>query len=504
MSAQLDRIKKLLLTMYNSKSKGNDALSEGIRSISNFSGIDDLIRSVVIEASHYQALGRSADDFLIERCGINLYNDDVGAITGADAGGVLKTADSVVPEYSDERKWLSSDTTSDISSNLIIKWPADVIASMNAKRDSGAPGKAYTGVEIVVSGLYSWWIDESLKLVEESTCGSFAATEKTWTMTVNLTRNKSYLGQISWPSGNSFMLNLNMDYAGKANLDKSGYMKGYAKSLDRTVAHEMAHGVLAACLKDKYWNAPKWFIEGMAVLIEGGDDRWGKDIRTEASNPYELLAGLHSGRNYLGNNYEYVAGYITLRYLAHSAGSPAAGSTFVETRQAHYSADLTALVAVGNISGEVWLDNQHGTYFASSVRNIDAYNCSGHNNILAGNSADNVIISGSGSASLWGGSGGNDILYGGSGTDMFWYGKGEGYDTIQNSMSIDTVMLYNQMDFSSIGMSGNNLDIGIKTGGKLTIENWNENSSVNTFQLWDGSRWGLHKNESGGIDCYRK
>ena len=176
----------------------------------------------------------------------------------------------------------------------------------------------------------------------------------------------------------------------------------------------------------------------------------------------------------------------------------------MEISQAHYSSDVSTLVATGNISGEVWLDNQHGISFASTVRNIDASTCTGTGNILAGNSVDNTIISGSGSASLWGGIGGNDVLRGGSGTDMFWYGNGEGNDIIQNSSSIDSVMLYSSMNFESIGMSGNDLHVGIGGGNSLTIQNWNENSSVNTFQLWDGSKWGLHKNASGGIDCYQK
>ncbi|HCB94154.1 MAG TPA: hypothetical protein DEP57_10195 [Selenomonas sp.] len=65
-------------------------------------------------------------------------------------------------------------------------------------------------------------------------------------------------------------------------------------------------------------------------------------------------------------------------------------------------------------------------------------------------------------------------------------------------------MLYNPMNFESIAMSGNDLNVGIGGGNGFILKNWNENSSVNTFQLWDGTRWGLRKNNSGNIDAYRK
>ena len=45
------------------------------------------------------ATTNDAEKFLLEKCGIDLSNTDVGAITGLDAGGSkVKTAESIVPE----------------------------------------------------------------------------------------------------------------------------------------------------------------------------------------------------------------------------------------------------------------------------------------------------------------------------------------------------------------------------------------------------------------------
>lgn len=263
MSGPLDRIKKLLATMFSSKNNNSEALDEGIRSISNFSGAADLVNSVVIEANHYKVKGVSTDTFLLDRCGINLNNEDIGAITGADAGGVLKTADSVVPEYSDERKWLPSDTTSDIGSNLIIKWPANVIASMNAKRDSGAPGDAYTPEERIVSGLYSWWIAEGLKLVEESTGANLAITGKTWTLNIIFENTTKHTTRIATDTYNkNIKLYIDIGTFNDILIDKNGYNSNYRLYyFDRLVSHELTHATLTACLKNNIEDRPYGFLK---------------------------------------------------------------------------------------------------------------------------------------------------------------------------------------------------------------------------------------------------
>ncbi len=536
MSAQLDRIRKLLSTMYFSNSENDGALDEGIRQVSNFSGIDDLTRTIAIEANFYKLHGKSADTFLRERCGINLTNEDTGAITGQDAGGTLKTASSVVPErltdlrypLPDRSEWRvrTVDGTGNIS-NLRVIYNSNLVQSLYDKiQDNGnrIPSNL-TANERIALGLQSWWIGEGLNAVEEAFGAGLSATGKTWTMYVNIcsssTMGSGTLASMTtfWGRGtdatdnrtydaNSLVLRINIDkYAQivSPNVNPDGYAPPQGNFyLDRVLAHEFTHAVLDALLTTKHDLSPVWFKEGIAELANGCDDTRTDDLLAVAGDIGKLQSGLHRSSEYNNTNYEYPAGYIALRYLAHTGGSPAAGTTFMESSQAYYSDDLTTLVAKGNVNGEVWLDNQHGVSFVSSVCNIDTSECTGNNNILAGNATDNLIRGGSGTASLWGGTGGNDVFVGGNGAEMFWYGNGEGMDTIWDGSSIDTVMLYNPMNFESIAMSGNDLRVGIGGGNGLILKNWNENSSVNTFQLWDGSKWGLHKNSSGNIDAYRK
>ncbi|MBQ7477428.1 MAG: hypothetical protein IJT01_00805 [Selenomonadaceae bacterium] len=537
MSVQLDRIRTLLSTMYFSNSENTGALDEGIRRISNFSGIDDLTRTIAIEANFYKLQGKSSDTFLRERCGIDLTNADTGAITGQDAGGTLKTASSVVPETltnyyypnpGNSNWWaVRSVDGSGTVSNLKVVYHSGLVQSLYTKiqNNNNSIPSNLTANERILLGLSSWWIGEGLKVVEDAFGAGLAATGKTWTLYVNINSSSDMgAGTLAntntfWKKGtdgidhqtyaaNSIVLRINIDrYAQivSPTVNANGYSASEGNFyLDRVMAHEFTHAILSALLTTKHDSSPVWFQEGIAELANGCDDTRTGALREVAGNISKLQSGLHRSSQYDNTNYEYPAGYIALRYLAHAGGSPAAGSTFMEVSQAHYSSDLSTLVATGNVSGQVWLDNQHGVSFASTVRNIDASTCTGSNNILAGNSTDNIIISGSGSASLWGGVGGNDVLRGGSGADMFWYGNGEGNDIIQNSGAIDSVMLYSPMNFESIDVSGNDLHVGIGGGSSLTVQNWNESSSVNTFQLWDGSKWGLHKNASGSIECYQK
>ena len=537
MSVQLDRIRTLLSTMYYSNSENAGALDEGIRRISNFSGIDDLTRTIAIEANFYKIHGKSADTFLWERCGIDLTNADVGAITGQDAGGTLKTDSSVVPEtltylyYPNPgsfQTWSVRNVDgSGTISNLNVAYPPNAVESLYTKIQNNNNVVPYylDANERIVLGLSSWWIGESLKVVEDSFGMSLADTGKTWTIYVN-TNNGYDIGNntlanttVYWSEGvdnlnhynypaNSIVLRINIDKYGQIvspDVNPDGYSPTEGKFyLDRVMAHELTHAVLNAILITKHSSSPVWFKEGIAELANGCDDTRTYDLREVAGDISKLQSGLHRSSEYNNTNYEYPAGYIALRYLAHTGGSPAAGTTFMESSQAYYSDDLTTLVAKGNISGEVWLDNRHGVSFVNTVSNIDTSDCRGNNNILAGNATDNLIRGGSGTASLWGGTGGNDVFVGGNGAEMFWYGNGEGMDTIWDGSSIDTVMLYNPMNFESIAMSGNDLRVDIGGGNGFILKNWNENSSVNTFQLWDGTRWGLHRNDSGNIEAYRK
>lgn len=137
----------------------------------------------------------------------------------------------------------------------------------------------------------------------------------------------------------------------------------------------------------------------------------------------------------------------------------------------------------------IWLDGSQGKVF-DSVTTVNASSNSG-TVILAGGAGNETLVAGTGSSSLWGGSAGNDVLAGNSvGNTTFYFGNGNGNDVISASNTDDKVVLYNTalsdvkaVDDSKSGV----LKITLNDGSSLTVNN--TATSVNTFQLGDGSTW---------------
>ena len=91
--------------------------------------------------------------FLIEKCGIILDNKDTGAISGSDAGGSkTKTATDIIPSKGE------------------AKYPEGTFFTVRGVTIYGIPPKETLtqDQQIIVQGLYSWWLRDALKLIEES------------------------------------------------------------------------------------------------------------------------------------------------------------------------------------------------------------------------------------------------------------------------------------------------------------------------------------------------
>ena len=142
-------------------------------------------------------------------------------------------------------------------------------------------------------------------------------------------------------------------------------------------------------------------------------------------------------------------------------------------------------------------------YMAGAPQTVDGRSYSALEVLVGSNNGSDRIMAGSGGSLQWGGAGqASDTMNGGSGADVFYYGAGDGEDYIQGSDAYDRVMLYSAMGIQSLHMSGSNLVIQSSEADKLIVRNWNE-GGLNTFQLWDGSVYGLH-NDKGSISAYRK
>lgn len=203
----------------------------------------------------------------------------------------------------------------------------------------------------VVASIYKWWMKESLKLNYLSYDYSFEDEDAT-PITINLHFDKtvggsSALAAVSHSysySGKAITLNLivNKDYY-QSLIDYNDVDGGAADAfvyLDRTIAHEFNHALMAA--KDNYFAyLPKFIKEGMAEVTHGIDDKRTYSIMTLAKNIDSLSAVIKiDGNEYTAGDYSYAGGYMLLRYLAKQAAINTQNS-FVPAQMPFVNVNLT-------------------------------------------------------------------------------------------------------------------------------------------------------------------
>lgn len=254
-------------------------------------------------------------DFLSDYCDIILDNADTGAITGKDAsGGLEKTAQSVVRERTPIEQWEMPEAgTSTVINALTVRWPT-----------SGVNGDFSDAEKFILKGLNSEWIARSLELIYDTYEISFydyriAVRE----ISVNFENNNNdvlaYVNYKQDSSGNCTELSLliNMRFYSAINQsseDGSASTTGEFY-LDRTLAHELTHGIMAALLNSLMNNLPKYILEGTAELVHGIDDaRHNIIVQLLTTRTADLESVFSTGSS--DSTDHYAAGYMLLRYLA--------------------------------------------------------------------------------------------------------------------------------------------------------------------------------------------
>ena len=432
MASQLSKIKKLFKSLDSTTLIGTKALDEAVKSMSNFTSwqsvIDTIVKDCAVYNGHYE-------DFLKEQCGIVLDNSDIGAITGSDAGGAsVKNAESIVSESGD---WTYPDDTSVTINGLTVKFPAKSTLS--------------DAQQWIVGGLYTWWIKGALDLVNDSYGMNFAesgTSVKSIEVKFENSYNNSLLAYVSYDrkqKTSKLYLTINMKkYRDIDQSDPNGYSEDAPIYLDRTIAHEMTHAVMAANI-DFFYELPAIFTEGIAEATHGIDDQRKALLIDLAGSSSKLKSALSTTATSGVSTTNYAAGYMLMRYLAKQAAKDRDPDVDVvynadidddtTTYSAVFSDNQETLTVVGNFPNHVWLGDSHTITGATNEQDkskthvLDAREMT-TNKILAGNDNDNVLRAGSGGSSIWGGFNGNDTLYGGEGRDMFWYTNGD--DVIRN------------------------------------------------------------------------
>lgn len=485
MATELQIIQVLVKSLDRSTdNNGIQALDKAIRACSGYRSTQDLINEFT--ARCYAMRGEknttTLNNFLKYTCGINLYNDDTGAITGSDAGGsTVKTAESIVPENNTSLQIGSNGIFRLNNTNVIVKLPAYRNESEHA----------------VLNGLCTWWVAESVRLINESYGLYFnKRTDSTdsqipyisFGFDYNSNNNTlascrpSYYGEKAY----AIHVSINMAKYPDLTLYKNGNFSGYTSKnsslLDRTIAHELTHALFMTSLKRSIFQTlPQFFTEGIAELVHGIDDFRRGTILDVISDPSRLSDALTLKRG-TGETDAYAAGYLLLRYLAHQVSIGAKPPIIAGL---NHSADNTILTATTAYNG-----TSINTYNAK-VQTIDARKAKRAVSII-GNDNNNFIFANNKGDFLRGGYG-NDTLYGGTGVDTFFSFGVEGNDTIYNYQSGKDIIRFGSAKYgalTSATVEGSDVVLKVGTGsvtikdgaGKyIKIMDGNNNVSYNRF-----------------------
>lgn len=424
---QQEVIKAFMQSLDKTELSGRAALDEAVRASSNFSSYQEVANQFLED----QTTTKNWHRFLVEKCGIILDNADTGAISGSDAGGTEKTAETILPAKGK------------------AKYPSGTSFTVDGLTIYGIPDKNLLTADqqYVVKGLYSWWIKDSLALIKESYGYSFSdadATNSRLKLQFIDDPNSDALAYVSFDSEEgdfkdfeSRVLCVNMAYFKDMSSSDHHGVSGNQK-LDRTLVHELTHGIMASNIN--YFNDLPNFLKegGSAELIHGIDDKRYPYIIDYAKDPSVFTKILQSTFTESGVYEIYAGGYIFMRYFAKQA---ATDTTF------DYDT-YRKTVSIGSKGG--FATNYWDTVTMKGGKGNDTITNSGSNVSIATGAAADVVKNYSGNVTISAGSGKDTItnegvkvtINGGTSNDSIRnfganssIGGEDGNDVITNSIS---------------------------------------------------------------------
>lgn len=444
MSAQQSVIQKFMHSLDETKKQGTAALDEAVRACSQFGSYQDLVNHFISDAEQ----AGSYDSFLRNSCGIILDNEDTGAITGADAGGsVVKTAESIVPEPAGRVSWTYYDSRSD-------GYYVDIRGLRLIVAPSKAAYERYSEEETTIArGLCAWWIGGGLDLINASYGMSFqeqGTTVKKMRLLFQDDASSSYIAvannRYNTATGKAVDLTLTVNLAYYRNIregDVNGEGARNTTYLDRIIAHELTHAVMAANI-NYFDSLPGAIKEGMAELTHGADDVRASDIRRLAQDPSAFQS--LSTASVWATKDVYAGGYMLLRYLAQqgAAGTTSGGTATTKTT-------TTTPPGFDRLAD--------GTLHART----------GGGDVYIGAQTPSTIRAGSDPAAMWGGGAASDTFIAGAAKDYYWIGAGDGADRVQGfKKGTDTVYCWSGCQTLTLMASGDDLVVS-PGGATLTL-----------------------------------
>ena len=479
---QVEVLQNFMGSLDTDTSEAATALDNAIKSATAFDSMQDAIDNMISDCKS----ASSWKTFLRESCGIILSNEDTGAITGSDAGGdTEKTAKSVVPETGSLSAYKKKSFTTDGLTFTLDK----KFSSLTADQ------------KFVWQGLYTWWAKESLNLINESYGYRFSDDDIYANDILVKFYNKKSDGTLAYVSSyvdddDELQLELYVNTGIFKNLDKTnknGKAKNTDELLDRTLAHELTHAIMAAKIND-YEGLPISMIEGSAELVCGIDDERHDEIIELAQNPDSLRSFLDMTKEESSGTEDYAAGYMFLRYIAQqSADTPIINYTdsvdITGTKKAdeiqNYASNVGITAGNGNdtivsyysytddenkevtISG-VTISGGNGADIITTYSDNVSVNGGAGNDYIETFSDGSKILGGKGDDTIIGGEF-NDTLSGGAGKDIFVYAKGGGNDIITDYTTSDKIKITSGK-ISNSKVSGKNVVFTIGDGS-ITVKN---------------------------------
>ena len=268
----------------------------------------------VIDSIHSDiASAKSANDFLLTQCGIDLSNKDVGGLLGYDASG----NDVINSENVMDETGLPLQQT--VPRTAVIEGFTITFPDMNTLTSGG---------KFINKALYSWWYPLAFKIIKDGYDLGIVDTSYVKLMDTDLFQEPPKNGAIvlayvstrfntatGIPVKLSCRINTHNDAYGNIDTtNPNGYSANLGTNyLDRTLLHELTHALMSTNIRGFNAWLPNYFTEGSAELINGCDDTRGKGMLDAINNVSALDDGFSETPS--SNLHWYTTGFIFLRYL---------------------------------------------------------------------------------------------------------------------------------------------------------------------------------------------
>lgn len=272
----------------------------------------DSIHQIIDECVNKCSSSTSYTNFLKHYCGIDLDNEELGALVAFDTSGYTSMLIKNI---------IATDKISE------FKMPSSANVKYNTLEVHYPSFSGLTSAqEFIVGALHTWWIPRAIDLIALSIGYEFNYVDATpkvidvefTTEATGILAHADYSFDPSTGKTTSITIKINMTmYSTILNTDPNGITSAYGNtipSLDKTIAYELVKASEAANIDYFYKldNEYKWFVNGSQELVRGRNNK--SNIIDLASNSSRLAKAFTSMP--IDAQDVSSAGYILLRFFA--------------------------------------------------------------------------------------------------------------------------------------------------------------------------------------------